>query len=250
MTYGSLRGRKVLVVGASSGIGASFARAALQQGAEVTLCARRVERLEQVAGDEAKAWVVGGDATDRDDMVRVAATAARSMGGLDLMLYTAGFGVLQPLVDTDPDVWTEIFRVNVLGANLATAAVIPHMERSGLVAFVSSRTTADANALFASYSASKAALDQCIRTWRVEHPDRRFLRVTMGNAQPTEFSNHMNLDLLERALTDWESQAIPGGMMEVADVATAMAESFAVALDHPEIDSSELRFDARQAGSD
>ncbi len=250
MSSVSLLGRRILVVGASSGIGAAFASAALDHGAQVALCARRVERLELIARDREGGWVVGGDATNHDDMVRVADTAARNMGGLDMMLYTAGFGVLQPLVDTDPEVWTDVFRVNVVGANLATAAVIPHMNRSGLVAYVSSRTTADANALFASYSASKAALDQCIRVWRVEHPDRRFLRVTMGNTQPTEFSDHMNLDLLEKALTDWGTQAIPGGMMEVDDVANTMAESFAVALDHPEIDSSELTFDARPPTAD
>ena len=92
---------------------------------------------------------------------------------------------------------------------------------------------------------SKAALDQCIRAWRVEHPDRRFVRVVMGNCQPTEFGEHMGDELLGEAITRWAEQAIPGGLMHVDDVGRALASSLAVALDHPEIDSSELKLDAR-----
>ncbi|MCY4663368.1 MAG: SDR family NAD(P)-dependent oxidoreductase, partial [Acidimicrobiaceae bacterium] len=173
--------------------------------------------------------------------------AAAAMGGLDLMVYAAGYGVLQPLAATEPDTWAGVFRVNVVGANLAAAAALDQMDRNGLIAFVSSRTTEDANALFASYGATKAALDQCIRVWRAEHPDRRFMRIVMGNTAPTEFSDHMNVDLLGEALTAWERQAVPGGMMDADDVGAALAEAFAVALDHPDIDFPELKLDARTA---
>ena len=188
-----------------------------------------------------------GDTTVAADARRVAAEAAAVMGGLDLMVYAAGYGVLQPLRGTEPDVWTDVYRVNVVGANLAAAAALDHMDRDGLIAFVSSRTTEDANALFASYSAAKAALDQCIRVWRNEHPDRRFMRIVMGNTMPTEFGDHMNLDLLEEALAAWERQAVPGGIMHVDDVGAALAEACAVALDHPDIDFPELKLDARTA---
>jgi len=69
----------------------------------------------------------------------------------------------------------------------------------------------------------------------------------MGNTAPTEFSNHMNVDLLDEALEAWELQAVPGGMMHVDDVGAALAEAFAVALDHPEIDFQEFKLDARTA---
>ena len=115
------------------------------------------------------------------------------------------------------------------------------------MAFISSRTVEDNNAFFAPYSATKAALDQCIRAWRAEHPDRRFIRVVMGNAQPTEFANHMgDMEILGRALPRWIEQGINvGHMMETTDVGRALADAFAVALNHPAVDSSELKFDAR-----
>jgi NAD(P)-dependent dehydrogenase (short-subunit alcohol dehydrogenase family) len=243
----TLAGRRVLVVGASSGIGAALARAVAVRGGSVTVSARRRDRLEALVEEMAGGHAVAGDTTVAGDARRVAAEAAEAMGGLDLMVYAAGYGVLQPLTATDADTWTGVFAVNVLGANLATSAALEHMGRGGLVAYVSSRTVEDANAVFASYSATKAALDQCIRVWRNEHPDRRFMRIVMGNTMPTEFGDHMNLDLLEEALAAWERQAVPGGIMHVDDVGAALAEACAVALDHPDIDFPELKLDARTA---
>lgn len=242
-----MAGYRVLVVGASSGIGAALARAVAARGASVTVSARRQDRLEALAAEMGGGHVAAGDTTVPDDARRVAEESAEAMGGLDLMVYVAGYGVLQPLSRTEPDTWSDVYRVNVVGANLAAAAALDHMDRGGLIAFVSSRTVEDANALFASYSASKAALDQCIRVWRAEHPEHRFMRVVMGNAMPTEFSDHMNLDLLGEAMEAWERQAVPGGMMHVDDVGAALAEAFGVALDHPDIDFGELKLDARTA---
>ncbi len=247
MTKGVLAGRRVLVVGASSGIGAGLARAVVDAGGDVAVSARRAERLDELVAQMGRGHAVAGDTTDPVEARRVAAAATATMGGLDLMVDVAGYGVLQPLMETEPDVWTDVYRVNVIGANLAAGAALEHLDRDGICAFVSSRTVEDANAIFASYSASKAALDQCIRTWRVEHPDRRFIRVVMGNCQPTEFPNSMGMDLLGDAMTAWEQQALPGGMMHVDDLGRALAEGLAVALDHPDIDCSELKFDARTA---
>jgi len=242
---GSLDGRRVLVIGASSGIGAAFARSCLDSGAHVVVSARRAERLAATIVGFTRGHSEPGDATSPNEMHRVAEAAHEVMGGVDLMLYAAGFGVLQPLAATDTDTWQSVYAANVIGANLATAAMLPHVGRQCVFAYLSSRTTGDANALFASYSASKAALDQCIRTWRVEQPDHRFVRIVMGNTQPTEFVDHMGSDLLDPALRAWEDQSIPGGMMEVDDLARAMTQAFAGILDHPEIYQPELRFDAR-----
>jgi len=235
----------VLVVGASSGIGAALAKAVVATGGQVAVSARRSDRLDELVAEMGGGHALPGDATDPGDARRVADAAAEAMGGLDLMVYVAGYGVLQPLVETDPDTWTDVFRVNVVGANLAAAAALDHLSPDGIAAFVSSRTVDDANPLFATYSVTKAALDQSIRVWRNEHPDRRFVRIVMGNTAPTEFADHMRPERLGEALEAWQGLGIPGGIMDVDDVGRALAESLAVAFDHPGIDSSEIRFDAR-----
>lgn len=246
-TAGALAGRRVLVVGASSGLGASLARGVVAAGGDVTVSARRAERLDELVAELGCGHAVAGDTTSADDARRVADTAAERMGGIDAMVYMAGYGVLQALRDTDPQVWADVFAVNVIGANLAAAAALDHLGPDGVAVFVSSRTVLDANALFASYSATKAAMDQCLRVWRAEHPDRRFLRVVMGNAMPTEFANHMGADLLGDALEAWGRQGVPGGFMDADDVGRSLASAVAMVLDHPGIDTSELQLDARRA---
>jgi NAD(P)-dependent dehydrogenase (short-subunit alcohol dehydrogenase family) len=246
MNEQTLSGRRVLVIGASSGIGAATAKAAVAAGAEVAVSARREEALHELVTEMGAGHVFVGDAAVPADAQRVATDAAAAMGGLDLMIYVAGYGPLQKIADCDPDLWADAYRVNVCGANLAAGAALPHMDRNGICAFVSSRTVEDANPFFGAYSASKAALDQCIRVWRLEHPDRRFVRIVMGNTGPTDFANNMgDMALLGEALEEWGRQAIPGGMMDVDDVGASMVESLAVALAHPEIDASELKLDAR-----
>lgn len=242
----TMDGRAVLVVGASSGIGASFARAAAAAGAQVTVSARRVAMLEALVEEMGSGHAAAGDVRDTADARRIADTASNRMGRIDLLLYAAGYGALQRIEDTDSDLWTDIYRVNVIGANVVTAATLPHMREHGVCAFLSSRTVGDTSALFAPYAASKAALDHCIRTWRIEHPDRRFIRVVIGNCQPTGFADHLGSDeIITDALLAWERQGIPGGLMHVDSVGRALLDALGVALDHPDIDSSELRFDAR-----
>jgi len=248
MSTSILAGRRVLVVGASSGIGEATAKAVVAAGGDVTVSARREDALHGLVEEMGAGHVAAGDAAVRSDAEWVAATAAKAMGGLDLMVYVAGYGPLQKIDDCDPDLWADVYRVNVCGANLAAGAALQHMDRDGICSFVSSRTVEDANPFFGAYSASKAALDQCIRVWRLEHPDRRFVRIVMGNTGPTDFANNMgDMDLLGEALEEWGRQAIPGGMMMVDDVGAAMVESLAVALAHPEIDASEIKLDARTA---
>ncbi|MEZ5246871.1 MAG: SDR family NAD(P)-dependent oxidoreductase [Acidimicrobiales bacterium] len=242
----TLSGRRVLVIGASSGIGAATAKAVVAAGGDVTVSARREELLRELVDEMGAGHIAVGDAAVRADAERVAASAAEAMGGIDLMIYVAGYGPLQKIAECDVDVWTDVYRVNVGGANLAAGAALAHMDRNGVCAFVSSRTVEDANPFFGAYSASKAALDQCIRVWRLEHPARRFVRIVMGNTGPTDFANNMgDMALLGEALEEWGRHGIPGGLMDVDDVGTAMADALALVLDHPEIDASELKFDAR-----
>lgn len=241
----TLNEKRILVVGASSGIGAATARAAVNAGARVAISARREAQLKALVDDMKSGTAIAADATRRDDVQRMVAAAVDALGGLDLVVYAAGVGVLQRLADCDPDTWSSLYAVNVIGANLVAGAALDHLGPSGVMAFVSSRTAGDNNAYFSAYSASKAALDHCIETWRVEHPDRRFVRVVMGNCAPTEFANHMGEDLFGPALESWVKQGIPGGIMLVDDVARAMLSSLAVSLAHPDLMLPEIQLDAR-----
>ena len=133
----ALTGRRVLIVGASAGIGAALGQAAIEAGASVTISARRQDKLNVLIADWGAGNAIAADATDPEAVRAMVAEAAEQMGGLDLVVYVAGFGFLQPLAETDPDGWVDVFRVNVVGANLVAGAALDHLDPDGAVAFIS-----------------------------------------------------------------------------------------------------------------
>ena len=235
---------KLLVVGASSGIGWETARAAAAMGASVAVSARRAPRLQEFV-DEFGGVAVPGDATDHTHAARIVDDAAGALGGLDAVLYAAGRGTLAPLDETDPQDWAGDYAVNVIGANLICAAALPRLSTDGVMAFVSSRGPIDIHWGLASYTSSKAALDNSIKAWRVEHPERRFLRVVMGNTMPTEFADSYDPALVGAATDRWIAQGIDLSVMHVAELGDQLASALAMVLDQPGVDVPEIRFDAR-----
>ncbi len=206
--------------------------------------ARRQALLEEVvAGIDATA--VAADATDPADCDRLTEVVVHELGQVDALLYAAGIGTMAPLALNDPSAWQRDYAVNVIGANLVTARLLPHLTPAGIAAYISSRSTEDSHWGLSSYAASKAALDQVIRGWRVEHRDKRFLRVQMGNTVGTEFGNHLDPAVTEHAMSHWPGQGIDLGFMEVTDVAHALADVLATALAHPDIDIREYQLDGR-----
>lgn len=121
------RGRAV-VTGASGGIGAATARALAAEGYEVVCAARRAERVEALAAD------IGGVAVPCDvtDPKSVAALARRVGSPLDVLVNNAGgaFG-MEPVSETDPESWRQMYDVNVLGTLHVTQALLPALLASG-----------------------------------------------------------------------------------------------------------------------
>ena len=246
MTAGvTLRDKRVLVVGASSGIGRAFAGAALGHGARVVLAARRADLLEEAVAGHDHARGVAADVREQEDCARLLAEAAAELGGLDLLLYSVGAAPLARVEDLDAAAWRGVMETNVIGASLVTAAALPHLADGAVCAYVSSISANRPYWGLAAYTTSKAALNQLAAAWRAEHPRVRFTRIVMGNTAPTGFGDAFDRDVLEQAFPHWNADGIrPFDLMEAADVGTHLAESLAVALAHPGIELQELRLEA------
>ncbi|MBN2177280.1 MAG: SDR family NAD(P)-dependent oxidoreductase [Demequinaceae bacterium] len=122
-------GQRVWVIGASSGIGAELAKELDRLGARVAITARRRDRLEQIAGESME--IVPADAADPKAIVAAAKTASEALGGLDTVVWCAGYWR-----QTDPGNWdTKEFarhvEVNLLGLNAVLGAVLPGMVERG-----------------------------------------------------------------------------------------------------------------------
>lgn len=136
-----LEGRRVLVTGASSGIGAAVARAVADAEGRVALLARRVDRVGLLAA-ELDGVPVAADVTDLPAVERAVATAAEQLGGLDAVVTAAGLSRPGPVATADPAGWRTMLEVNVLGTLHAVRAALPHLHEADLadVVTVSSMT--------------------------------------------------------------------------------------------------------------
>ncbi len=236
---------RLLVVGASSGIGRAFARHTIAMGSDVCVAARRHDKLVELCTEAGGGHAIAGDATDSDDARRIVATAGERLGGLDLVLYAAGTTAVRPIAEIDPEAWRRDYDVNVIGATLIAAAALPVLAPDGLIAFLSSEAAGETRWGMSSYAASKTALDTTIRAWRHEHPERRFQRIVMGATMPTGFADQFDMDVLTVALDRWASSGISMTAMDTDDVGRQLAELIAVMLAHPGIDIPDLCFDPR-----
>lgn len=218
-----LGGRRILVIGASSGIGRSAAIKLAGEGARLVLAARRVDRLKETAAEAGgDPGLVRCDVRDEDDCQAVVAAAVDRLGGLDGLVYATGMGPLVQLVDADQAVWRHALETNLVGASLVTGAAISHLEASQGRAIYFSSTSASITPPWPSlnlYVVSKAALDKLIHAWRSEHPSVCFTRIVIGPTV-TEFAEGWDPELFAEAGALWVQRAYLGvGAMDPEVVA-------------------------------
>jgi NAD(P)-dependent dehydrogenase (short-subunit alcohol dehydrogenase family) len=115
-----LSGRVALVTGASSGLGAQFARVLSRAGAAVVLAGRRTDRLKALRAEleaaDGDAHVVELDVTSVDSIKSAVAHAETEVGVLDILINNSGVSTTQKLVDVTPEDFDFVFDTNVRGA--------------------------------------------------------------------------------------------------------------------------------------
>ncbi|GAB3141470.1 glucose 1-dehydrogenase [Amycolatopsis stemonae] len=188
-----LDGRTVLVTGASSGLGAGFARALSQAGADVVLVARREEPLRLLAKELGNATVVVADVSDPDDCARAAQAAMDAFGRLDGLVNNAGLGSAVSALKETPEGFRKLIDVNLNGVFWMAAACAPLMPRGSAIVNVSSVLGLIAPRFpQAAYAASKAGVLGLTRDLAAEWSGRRGIRV---NALcPGYFDSEMTAD--------------------------------------------------------
>ena len=115
-----LSGRVAFITGASSGLGAQFARTLARAGAGVVLASRRIEKLKElrarIEGEGGDAHVVELDVTDHDSIKSAVAHAETEMGSIDILVNNSGVSTTQRIQDVTPEDYDFIFDTNVKGA--------------------------------------------------------------------------------------------------------------------------------------
>ena len=155
------QGKRVVVTGASAGIGKSAARKFVAEGARVVLAARSVDALESLASDlGGAAEIVRCDVGDLDSCRNLIEEGSHKLGGIDILVNNAGYNSRGPLQELSVEDMLEIVHVNLRGPMLLTRLALPHMLERGSGSIVNVASIAGRIPLKdeASYSAAKFAL--------------------------------------------------------------------------------------------
>jgi len=162
-----LEGRVALVTGASSGLGARFARVLAARGAKLVLAARREALLAGVRAaievEGASAIAVAMEVTDEASVQAAYDAAEAAFGPVDTVIANAGMNVEGPALDLDVDGFDQVMAVNVRGVFLTVREAARRMiaaKADGRIVIVSSITAQSVAPGLAAYSASKAAVLQ------------------------------------------------------------------------------------------
>ena len=131
-----LAGKVAIITGGSEGIGRATAQRLSQEGAKVTICARRTDILERAADDIRKhtggeVLAVSGNVCCNEDVERAVAATVEHFGGIDILVNNAGGRRAHPFLEASEEVWREDIEIKVFGAIRFSRAVLPHLRARG-----------------------------------------------------------------------------------------------------------------------
>jgi len=151
-----LANARILLVGASGGLGSAIARELAARGARLALSGRSAARLEAVGVDSAE--FVLADLRDPGVAEQIVARAEEQMNGLDGVVYAAGVVAFGAIGDVDDDDVDELLLLNYLAPARITRAALPRLGKGGFVLNMSAVVAEQPTMKMAAYSAAKAAL--------------------------------------------------------------------------------------------
>ncbi len=223
-----LQGLRVLVVGASSGIGAATTTLLHDHGARVVGAARRVERISELGVD-----AVPCDLLDPESCARAVAEAVDLLGGLDALVIISGLSMLVPLQQTTHADWQRVLDTNLVGPALVTRAALEHLQApgsAGRVVFASSDSAALPYPGMVLYGTAKRGLEAFSDGLAHEYPALHSTYVVIGPTHDTEMGRDWDPELL----TPWLQRWLDEGYLRFGPQLSAeVAEVFADVLRSP-----------------
>jgi NAD(P)-dependent dehydrogenase (short-subunit alcohol dehydrogenase family) len=166
-----LRGRRVLITGGASGIGAATARRFVEEGSRVVVLDRDEAGCRRLAGAlPALAGTIGADVSDPAAVAGAFGHLDHLLGGIDVLVNNAGISIRHTFLDLAPDEWRRVMRVNLDGVFFAAQQAARRMKTagSGVILNMGSTNGLRGYPFYADYNASKAGVIELTRSMALE----------------------------------------------------------------------------------
>jgi NAD(P)-dependent dehydrogenase (short-subunit alcohol dehydrogenase family) len=202
-----LKGKRVLITGGASGIGAATAARFLEEGSAVCVLDRDVKAQEQIRRQlPSLAGTVNADVSNLNQVQAAFADAVRFMGGVDVLVNNAGISIRHNFLDITPEDWDKIIAINLTGVFYMAQTAARHMwERgSGVILQTASTNGVVGYPYYADYNATKAGVIELTKSMALElAPKVRVCAVAPGYVltpmQRAEYTDEM-LDEVNRKI--------------------------------------------------
>lgn len=234
-----LKGKVVVITGASSGIGETTARLLASLGVHLVIGARRIEKLETLASDiradNGSVIVHQLDVTVLEQMQAMIEKAQNRYGRVDAVVNNAGVMPLSPLEALKIEEWNRMIDVNIRGVLHGIAAGLPIMKKQGFGHFINIASIGayEVTPTAAVYCATKYAVRAITDGLRQETAGQG-IRVTLVSPGVTESE-------LAESITDNDTREFMKEYRRITIPATAIAHAIVYALEQPEnVDVSEM----------
>jgi clavulanate-9-aldehyde reducatase len=224
---GALDGRRIVITGASSGIGEATAIALAAEGAAVALAARRKDRIDDLAAriesDGGRALAIEADVAEEAQARGMIEKAAEGLGGIDGLINNAGVMLLGLVQGADTEEWRRMVNVNLLGLLYCTHTAVPLMRDGGGGDIVNVASVAGRQANMGSgvYNMTKFGVVAFSEALRQEclHIGIRVSSVEPGYVE-TELQSHNENPLVVEQLEKFREQV--GDVLTADDIARAI----------------------------
>jgi NAD(P)-dependent dehydrogenase (short-subunit alcohol dehydrogenase family) len=194
-----LQGKRVLITGGASGIGAATAARFLQEGSAVCILDRDAKGRERIQNELPDlAGTVDADVSSLEQVRAAIEDGARLMGGLDVVINNAGISIRHPFLEITAEEWDKVIGVNLTGVFYVAQTAARHMMRhdGGVILQTASTNGIMGYPLYADYNATKAGVIELTRSMALElAPKVRVCAVAPGYVltpmQRAEYTDEM-----------------------------------------------------------